>query len=168
MRRMSRPSQAILKALAIYRDEEAFNRNLPLFKVIGNKTLVQIAENMPRSLKHLGKIRGMNSRQVQRHGTAILNIVQRYRRGPFPTMPERPPRPADEILSRYDTMHNWRKQRGIERGVESDIIISKDALWEIAKTKPQTLAELSQIEGVGPWRLKTYGEEILRVVNGKE
>ena len=64
-------------------------------------------------------------------------------------------------------MHNWRKQRGIERGVESDIIISKDALWEIAKTQPQTLEALAEIEGVGPWRLKTYGEEILRVVNGK-
>ena len=84
---MSRPSQAVLKALTIYRDEEAFNRNLPLFKVMGNKTLLQIAERLPRDSRSLSKIRGMNSRQIQRHGSNILDIVQKYRRGPFPERP---------------------------------------------------------------------------------
>jgi hypothetical protein len=51
--------------------------------------------------------------------------------------------------------------------VESDVILSRDALWNLARANPHTRAELDDIGGLGPWRLDTYGEEILQLLNGK-
>ncbi|MEP6988164.1 MAG: HRDC domain-containing protein, partial [Chloroflexota bacterium] len=50
------------------------------------------------------------------------------------------------------------------RGVESDVIISKDALWGLAIKAPMTLDGLQGIRGIGPWRLAMYGEEIVTLM----
>ena len=42
------------------------------------------------------------------------------------------------------------------------MIISRDALWAIAHAAPRTLEELAALDALGPWRLATYGQEILR------
>ena len=41
---LTRQQQAVLKALAIYRDQEAHQRNRPLFKVFHDKTLIERAQ----------------------------------------------------------------------------------------------------------------------------
>ncbi|MBZ0277022.1 MAG: HRDC domain-containing protein, partial [Anaerolineae bacterium] len=65
----------------------------------------------------------------------------------------------------YTALLDWRRERARQRGVESDVIISKRALWAIAGRKPHTLDELSGIRGLGAWRLATYGEEMLAIMN---
>jgi ribonuclease D len=153
--------QAVLKALNIYRDQEARRRNQPLFKIMGNKTLLELAQSTPNDLNHLRRIHGMTAGQIRRHGRQILQTVAEALSGPLPSPPKREKRPPEKILNRYDKLHRWRKNRGRARGVESDVILSREALWEIATLNPNTLAELSQIAGVGDWRSQTYGQEIL-------
>jgi ribonuclease D len=79
-------------------------------------------------------------------------------------LPKRGKRPADNILTRYDKLHTWRKIRARNRGVESDVIVSRNALEAIATTNPRTMAELSQIEELSDWHCQTYGKEILEVL----
>jgi ribonuclease D len=52
-------------------------------------------------------------------------------------------------------------RRHHQRGVESDIIVSKQTLWDLAYQVPKSLEALSEIRGLGPWRLQTYAEELL-------
>jgi ribonuclease D len=52
----------------------------------------------------------------------------------------------------------------MQRGVESDVILGREALWQIAERAPTTLEALAAIPGMGPWRLATYGDEILSVL----
>jgi ribonuclease D len=68
------------------------------------------------------------------------------------------------VRERYELLHQWRKRRAQERGVESDVIITRDALWELARRAPRTPDELAAIEHMGPWRRETYGAEILEVL----
>jgi ribonuclease D len=71
-------------------------------------------------------------------------------------------------MDRYTALHLWRKERAIERGVESDVIITKQTLWDLAYSapdKPDKLDDLQTIKGLGPWRLSAYGEEILKVLD---
>jgi ribonuclease D len=68
------------------------------------------------------------------------------------------------VVDRYELLRAWRRDRGQARGVESDIILSRDAMWAIAHENPQTREALAAI--LGPWRLKTYGEELLDVLAG--
>ena len=75
------------------------------------------------------------------------------------------------MVELYTALREWRKTRAIERGVESDVIISKDALWTLAERGPDSLDEMDDVPGLGPWRLEVYGAELLEVIrrfkNGK-
>lgn len=161
---LSPEQQAALQALYLFRDREAKRRNVPHFKVAGDRTLLEMAAAMPARLSDLETIHGMSDGQQQRYGQTLLNIVADSRRAPPPQPPKRPPRPPDIVLARYDKLHRWRKARAQARGVESDVIVSRDALWAIAQSNPRSLAELQALDALGPWRLATYGEEILRLL----
>lgn len=160
--------QAVLKALNIYRDEEARQRNLPLFKVLHDKTLLQLAEEAPQSFNQLEVIPGMTWGQIRRYGRGILDAIAAGANNPPPEHPKRPKRPSDQVLTRYEKLHNWRKNRARKRGVESDVIISRHTLWEIAEKMPVTQADLDELETLGEWRCQTYGQEILNLLSNSK
>lgn len=161
---LSPGQQAILKALNVYRDEEAKRRNQPHFKVFGERTLVELAKRAPRSVADMEQVYGMTAGQVQRYGRTLLAIIQQNRRAPAPPPPKRHKRRPDAVLNRYEKLHTWRKQRAQQRGVESDVIISREALWAIAQVGPKTMDDLATIEELGTWRGQTYGAEILNLL----
>ena len=105
----------------------------------------------------------MTPQQIRRHGVALIAAVRRGQAAP----PARPPhfeREPDDVRDRYELLHQWRKTRAKARGVESDVIIPRDALWELARRNPRTAEALADIETLGPWRRGTYGAEILKVL----
>jgi ribonuclease D len=159
--------QAVLRELAIYRDSEARQRNRPHFKVFNNRTLVDLAQFMPGNLNQLRQIHGMTRGQVSRHGRRLLQLVETGMSAPPPSPPRREKRPPEMILNRYDRLYKWRKNRAQARGVESDVVMSRDALWAIATANPRTGADLARIEELGAWRSQTYGQEILKVLRPK-
>ncbi len=74
---------------SILRDREARRQNRPAFKVIGDKTLLQLAERAPRTLDELNGIEGMTGGQLQRYGAALLEAIARGRKDPLPAPPRR-------------------------------------------------------------------------------
>ncbi len=165
-----KPAQiATLRELYLMREELARQQDMPPFKVLSDKTLMDLALHPAVDLEALRSVPGMTSGQVRRYGQ---NILKAFRRGQSAKPPNRPPapqRPDDDIIARFEALHLWRKQRAQQRGVESDIIISKDALWALARQAPQSEEDLAGIAEIGPWKASTYGEEILTVlarVNG--
>lgn len=161
---LSRKQQAVLKEVNIYRDRAARDRNQPLFKIFGGRTLLEIAKQTPKSMQELRRIHGMTNGQIHRYGQGVLQAVQRGLKAAPPAHPKRNKRLPDDVLARYDILHNWRKQRGLQRGVESDVILSREALWEIAHTNPTCMAELEPLDSIGPWRCATYGPEIIELL----
>ena len=161
---LTRQQQAVLKALFIFRDEEAQRRDQPLFKVFGDRTLLDLAKSCPGHLSELRQIHGMSQGQTQRYGKQLLQVVAHGLQAPHPPSPKRNKRPSDRVLIRYEKLHTWRKLRARERGVESDVIVSRDALHAIAVADPHTLADLKTIAELSDWQCQTYGEEILAVV----
>jgi ribonuclease D len=69
------------------------------------------------------------------------------------------------VLARYEALRTWRKDRAKQRGVESDVIISRDALWALARQNPESMEALAAIEELGQWKADQYGEDILRVLS---
>ncbi|MBE2221750.1 MAG: ribonuclease D [Anaerolineae bacterium] len=156
--------QAVLKNLNIFRDDEAKKRNQPLFKIFGDKTLLQIAKEMPKSQHELQQVYGMSHGQIRRYGKLVLTIIQESKNDPPPERPKRAKRPPEAVICRYEKLHHWRKTCAKKRGVESDVIISRECLWEIARQNPHSADDLNRIETLGNWRRKTYGEDILNVL----
>ena len=74
-------------------------------------------------------------------------------------------RESDEVRERYDRLHTWRKERAKARGVESDVILPRTALQDLARRPPETRDDLVRIADLGPWRRETYGNEILALLS---
>lgn len=161
---LSPSEMAILREVYLVREEAAKNFNMPPFKIFSTQTLIEFARDKPTSLSDLTKLTGMSPAQIRRYGKQILAAVQRARGVQLPAPPQfHPPPPL--INDRYIALHAWRKERAVQRGVESDVIISKQALWDLAEKLPATLEEMGQIHGIGPWRLNTYGVELLQILD---
>ncbi|MEP7310053.1 MAG: HRDC domain-containing protein [Acidobacteriota bacterium] len=159
------PAQAaVLKEVFAYREEQAGRIDRPPFKVMGESTLIEIARRTPRDSDGLQGLPGLSPAQVQRHAHGLLHAVQQGLQAP----PQRAPqvvREPDAVRERYDSLRKWRKEKAQARGVESDVIVPRSALWDLARRAPRTVGELTEIADLGPWRRQTYGDEILKVLS---
>ena len=163
--RLSPTQIAILRELYLFREQMAERKNCPPFKVLSDKTLVTLARVAPSRLEDLEGVRGMTAGQVRRYGRGILHAVRCGRSAPPPARPPpAPPRPDEDTLTLYEALRHWRKQRARQRGVESGVIVPRATLWELARRAPTSPRELEKIPGLSPWKVQTYGEEILAVV----
>lgn len=159
------PAQAgVLQALFAYREQQAERLDRPPFKVMGEATLLELARRGPRRSEDLQGVPGMTPEQMQRHAHGVLRAVEQGRQAPAPSAPQADREP-DEVRDRYDRLHSWRKGRARARGVESDVILPRTALWDLARRAPRTEGELAHIADFGPWRRETYGAEILALLS---
>jgi len=159
------PAQAaVLQALFAYREEQAERMDRPPFKVMGEATLIELARRAPSHAEDLQRLAGMTPEQVRRHGHGVLHAIQAGLHAPAQRAPQTD-RESDEVRDRYNRLHTWRKDRARARGVESDVILPRTALWDLARRPPHTHGELAHITDFGPWRRETYGEEILALLS---
>jgi len=55
----------------------------------------------------------------------------------------------------------WRAERAKADEVPAYVVFHNSTLAEIAERRPQTIAELASVPGVGPAKLERYGRELL-------
>jgi ribonuclease D len=154
---------AILVELCRYRDRIARQLNRPLFKVIGDRTLIELAAVFPASLGDLRRVYGLSPRMIDRHGQALLQAVARGMKAPPVHLP-RHPRPDDAYLNRLDVLRQWRKSTGEKMGMPSDVILPRDLLTALAERNPKSSAELEDVLKESPWRLANWGPAILKIL----
>ena len=159
------PGQAaILQELFAYREEQARRIDRPLFMVVSDATLMELARRAPRRSADLPAVPGMTADQIRRHGAALLRGIEQGLCAPA-VRPPHVEREPDDVSERYDRLHTWRKERARARGVESDVILPRRALLDLARRPPRTDDDLTRITDFGPWRRETYGKEILALVS---
>jgi len=156
-------NSAVLMELCRYRDNEARAADRPLFKVIGDKTLVAIAANCPKNEEQLSRIAGMSRLQMNRHGKNLLAAVRRGLQSP-PAYPPRHKRPDENYLLRLEALREWRKSAAQQMGVSSEVVLPRDLLYRVAEQDPGDEGELREILADVPWRMEKFGEEISRVL----
>lgn len=163
-RNLGQREMAILRELYLLRERLAEERDEPPFKVFGNDTMIVLAKMQPRNNRDLSEIRAMSEGQKRRYGSLLLQAIAQGVKGKTLHAPPRQPTPDPIIVERYMALRDWRKERARKRGVESDVILPKDTLWDLARKAPRTLDDLQNIHGLRPWRLSTYGVELLEVI----
>lgn len=167
---LTQQQYGLLRELYLLREKLAEQRDLPPFKVFNNNVLVAIARANPQNHHELRRISGMSAGQVRRYGDDLLAALARGRGAQLSPPPQHRP-PPQALTDLYTLLHTWRKERAQQRGVESDVIISRQALWALAsralaQDAPLTPADMAEIQGMGPWRLNAYGHELAQVIAG--
>jgi ribonuclease D len=152
----------VLSELCISRDRIAERMNRPVFKVIADTVLLDIARHLPEKDVDLGAL-GLSSKQIRLWGGEILEAVKRGTVAPLVER-EQAKRPNDRTLKRLEKLKNWRKKVSQELGVESDIVLPKVYLNSLAENPPRSLQELESMMHDSPTRFRKYGEQIYRLV----
>ncbi len=83
---------AVLRELAMWREDAAARRDLPRGWVLKDPTLIELARRAPSSTSALRSIRGLNSKEVDRSGDQILAAIERGRKAPKVEVDKMPPR----------------------------------------------------------------------------
>ena len=154
----------ILNELCIARDRIAERMNRPVFKVIADAVLLDIARNLPEKDVDLAAL-GLTPKQIRLWGSEILEAVKR---GTVAPLVEREPakRPNDAMLRRLQKLKDWRKKLAEESKVESDIVLPKVYLNRLSEHPPRSLRELEEVMRESPTRFKRYGDQIFRLLGG--
>lgn len=154
---------ALLRELYLYRDSQARRFDRPPFKILGNETLLAIAQESPGDLMALRDLPGMTPGKIRRYGDGLLSAVARGRQAPIPRRPTSK-RIAEATHVRYEVLHSWRKNVARKRRVESDVILPREVLWEIAQAAPSDTESLRRVMYPLEWRFQAYGEDILTIL----
>jgi ribonuclease D len=155
----------ILQQLCAWRENQAKQMDRPPFKVIDDKRLVAITQTLPGTNKDLAAL-GLTPRQIHLFGNEILQAVGRGKLKPMVSRPHSM-RPNQAFLDRLNVLSEWRKKTGLKTGVESDIILPRSWMHNIAEKNPKNVNELATLMPDSPWRLSQFGEEILTVISTK-
>ncbi len=76
--------------------------------------------------------------------------------------PESIPSAADPAL--LDALRNWRREESARRGVPAYVVLHDRTLEALAADRPATLGALSEIPGIGPAKLDSYGTALLSLL----
>ncbi len=164
----------VLETIWGWRERHSQRTDRPPFKVLGESTLVALAQDRPHSVDALRKIPGLSGRQVDRFGRELIEAVRQGEGRPVPQRPAAARR-SDSTLSaaarrRFDALRRWRTETAATRGVDPDIVFSNETLLQISAGRPDSVAALAEFPAIGQWKARTYGPAVLRMlkVRGKE
>ena len=76
----------------------------------------------------------------------------------------RPARPGDPTDPVFAALREWRLTTARSEGIAAYVVAHDSVLAAIAETRPQTLAGLRRVKGMGPAKLEKYGDGILEVL----
>ncbi|MDQ4503300.1 ATP-dependent DNA helicase UvrD2 [Sinomonas sp. ASV322] len=68
--------------------------------------------------------------------------------------------------STFESLRAWRLERAREADVPAFVVFTDATLTAIAEAKPESLADLAKVAGVGKAKLERYGDAVLELLRG--
>lgn len=167
--RLERQQLAALEELLQWRDREAERRNCPHFKVLGNKSILEIVQTGPTTGRELATINGISSRQIDRFGAKLLKCLEKaasLAEDQWPTFPRvartlRDPE-ADRILSR---LKKWRLLKAAELELDPGVLINNALLEAVSRARPDKLPKLKEIKNLRQWQMAELGNHLVGLLD---
>ncbi len=156
---------AVLRELYLMRDARAREVDRPPFKVLGNRTLLEVAGRQPGTPEALGEIKGVTDLILRRLGREMLAAVEKGVKtphGPIKRAPgtgrKRMDRRTERRLGR---LKRWRSTRAKELELDPGVLCPNSALEAIAWCDPASVADIRELPEVKRWFAGDFGDEIV-------
>jgi len=170
-RKLTPRGLAVLNELFLWRDKRAREADRPPFKVMGNGTLLDLAQSPPTSRRALGTRRGITDLVQRRFGQELLDAIERGTTGPeHPPLERKQPTGVGRRRldrrgeSRLEELKRWRARRATELGLDPGVFCPNAALEELAAVLPRSADEMRGLTAVKPWWVAQFGPEVLGVL----
>jgi ribonuclease D len=165
-------SLAVLEALLGFRREVARKKDKPLFRIFGNRSLLELAGKKPLNLEQLEKTGALSSRQISMYGREMLTAIQGAMKLPAEELPIYPrkksPRVSLAVAERVKALRNWRDKQVQKLAIDPALICTKALISTIAVQRPLKLSELAAIKEMKNWQRNEFGRDIVGVLKGKD
>jgi len=158
---------SLLKQLNHLRETIAEQKDVPPFKVISAKALIEIATTQPHYLEELSLLPSFSPSMIRRYGKQLMQVVKDWRENPVPVNPRKNHRLSDRELKLREKLGEWRKEVGEKEGIPSNAVLSRDLLELIAGHDPQSDQELVEVMRDYPYHYKQHGQAILNLIKRK-
>lgn len=163
-RARSQKSLAITMELAKWREITAQTKNIPRNRVIKDDAIYDIANQAPKDLNALSRLRTIHAGVVKSSkGEEILKAVRAAEKIDLSTLPPIPKRrpPSAETVAIGDLLRVLLKTNAAKHGVAAKILATSNDLEKLANDDD---ADIPALKG---WRRELFGEDALALKNGK-
>ena len=161
-------SLAVLEALLQYRRNIAQKKDKPLFRIFGSRSLLELAEKKPPTIKQLEKTRALSTKQISMYGRGVVAAIKKalqMEKEDLPVYPrKKSPRIPLVVAGRVKALRDWRDDQAERLGLDPALICTKALISTIAQQKPRKLSDLSAIKEMKNWQRKEFGQEIVRLM----
>lgn len=148
-----------------WRDAEARRLDVPPFKVLGNKPLVELARTPPETAAELANVDQLGPRFVRRWGRAVLRTLRTPKAAPTKRRGRKRPDVTPRVVRRVKRLSAVRDRVAADLGLEPGLVCARACVTEVAKREPVagTRANLDSA-GLDGWRLEVLGEAFLEAL----
>lgn len=164
--RLDAKSLAVLEAMLEFRLKAARKKDRPPFKILGNRTLLDLARKKPTNFRQLENSRLLSPRQMHMFGQALVRQINAglsvppEKRPGYPKQKSKPVSAA--VAGRIRELKKWRQQKAEALEIDPSLVLGKTALKEIAEKQPKTRQELDAIKELKPWQKEMFADELIR------
>jgi ribonuclease D len=160
---------AVLEALLNYRKRAAHKKDLPLFKVIGNFSILTLAREKPQTKKALEACRALSAKQANMHGRQVIEAINKGLKIPDDQLPIYPrtrvPRMPESRIRLANKLKSWKDKKAAELAIDPALVLNKSQTMDIARASPSAIHDLDDIASLKSWQIQAFGEEIIRCIN---
>jgi len=161
-------SLAILEALLQCRREIARKKDRPLFRIIGARPLLDLAETKPTDMKQLEKSGALSPKQIDMYGRQLIEVINSAIKIPQEDLPVYPRRKAPRVpasaAERVKSLRLWRDRQAQKLAMEPSLILTKSLISTLAVQKPAKMSDLSRIQEIKKWQIREFGRDILAAI----
>jgi ribonuclease D len=154
----------ILRELAVWREEQSRERNIPRNRLIKETAMWEIARKKPDSLGALEKIEDLPSKTLRNDAEFLLDLVKRGLASSSDQWPERLDPPlSPEHGPVIKAMKEAVREIAEQDQLPTEILIRKKDYEFIVRSKMHS-SEFKLPERLKGWRFNLIGEKLLEVV----
>lgn len=151
---------AVLRELAVWRDDMARAQDRPRGRIASDKLLLFLAQRQPTALADLGEVRSLRRRDIERVGAALVAAVCRGREVPESGWPSGPASPGFDrgFEARAKEAAELVKGRAESRGIDPVLVATRADVRNLVREGCNGNGGSRLARG---WRWTFVGEEVV-------
>jgi len=159
---------AVLEELLQLRRKIARQQDKPLFRIIGNESILMLAEARPLSRRKMLETGALGSKQFDRYGKDVIAAVKKALHRPAKDLPKYPRKTAPMVpaivAKRVKELRNWRDLLAKKLQIDPTIICTRAQISALAVQRPQSLDSLSKNNDLKTWQVAEFGKDIVDIL----
>jgi ribonuclease D len=166
---LNRRGLAILRELAVWREEEAMRRDEPRGRILSDDVLVEIARRAPTRPSNLEVLRGIHPGELRRSGSEIVAAVGRATKLPESQWPEIPAGRNDdpETSLSVDLLEVFLKARARQARIGASYLGSRQDLADLLESIRADTPASDGVLLLQGWRKRLIGEDLVALALGR-